>query len=183
MRLFLLLLLSIFLITNLLVNDEVCVCTSGQEREPTAQEYQKISQALFLFRLEPDIPAPSFRIKEGYCVNAWADYERNAVVVSKQLLNDHTVEELAGLLGHEFGHLVLFFKSVRGGEHWRTDIVGAELVGKELIIKQNRKQIHYLTLRKEGWLAYLLPLVRFNYTYAINDYDLRIKKVAELTPD
>ena len=154
----------------------------GQEVIPTVLQAEKINEALHLFKRTPRIkirPILSFYIKTTQCYNAWANMGKNSIIISQPVIENFTVEELAGILGHEFGHL----ESPYEVEHWRIDAIGIDLTSKKILIKELGRM--KLEIDNSFWnnrLIYIFPLAHENRYELYHDFESRIEKIKSL-PD
>lgn len=176
----------IYLIFNAGSHVSLYTCL-GFLSKPTKAEIHKIKQARNLFIVEPGVKEPGFFIQHSQCYNAWADPNKNLISISRPVINEFSVEELAGTLGHEYGHLIASSRSTPTGEqmreHWKIDIVGAELTGKKLALKANYRfaSIH-AELFKKTWTRFLLQLPYYRFREIKKKYEFRNEKLKEL-PD
>lgn len=176
-----------YLFLNLFIDNSLFFCRSI-EQKPTEMQMQKIKQARNLFSVNPNIPEPDFMIKTGQCFNAWADSEKNFIIISQRVADEFSAEEIGGILGHEFGHLIASLQLMPEGkqlkEHWKIDIIGAGLTSKELVIKGNNRMISSLDgiFKEKKLLIYMFTFSYFDYLYIVNDYNLRNNKIKE-SPD
>lgn len=73
----------------------------------TPERAQKVFDELWKYTGYP-FPKPSFRIAYTQEINAYADFSNNEVSVTLGMLQYvHSEDELAGVIGHEIGHILL----------------------------------------------------------------------------
>jgi len=107
------------------------------------------------------------------------------IIISQRIIDEFSTKDLAGILGHEFGHLILSSKQVpvrkQMQKHWEVDIIGAELTSKQTMIGANERQIYSYNqfFKEHKMLKFTLPLVYRDYIRIVTDYELRNNKVGE----
>lgn len=163
--------LALFSVMSLGAHSKVDSFTChGPDVRPTARQKAKIEKSLSLFSRQPKIVKPKFLIRKAgsMCHNAWADPLNNRVVLARPSVEDFSAEELTGLIAHEIAHL----ESPQETAHWKTDLRGAELTSKKIMILEFMKMRAISSSMKsmdtKNWDS---------YEWQISDYNFRIDKV------
>ena len=143
----------------------------------------KIKVATDLFIKPINFPEPKYRIKITQCYNAWASYQDNTIVISEPVIKNFSTKELAGILGHELAHIQADKQKVSVADqidnHWKIDVMGAELTSKEVMIKKLNRMLEENDnlFKTNGFLMYYFPLSYLEHTLSRDDFMFRIKKV------
>lgn len=164
----------VYFILNLIFLNHINNCR-GKEVLPDSSQLQKIQAATNLFSRKPRLNSePKYRVKLCKCYNGWADTRKNLIVISEPSINNYSVKELAALIGHEIGHL-----EFPKGSQIDADKIGAELIGREIMIKQMERTIHDgdKVFEANRTLMILFPIPYLNYRLAVRDMKARVGKL------
>ena len=177
-----LIVISAYLVLNGIASSYIFDC-KGKNLVPNNQQIEKIELARKLFRREPRIHKPSelrYLIRITSCYNAWADKANNIIIISEPVISNFSTEELAGILGHEFGH----FESWDEKEQSEIDAIGASVTSKSTMLKQlNKMIVSFNDIPGNNKIAMrTLILPNLIYWLTIQDFNLRINKIKSL-PD
>lgn len=139
---------------------------------------QKIKDARSLFTKNLNIPEPKYYIQNTNCYNAVANFRSNEITISKRLMDDFSTEDLAGILGHEFAHLVSKGEKV---EHWQADVKGAEFTSKKIQLNVNTKMISVLndTYQENRLLFNIALALKLTYMASVTGLESRTDKIVK----
>ncbi|OGN04721.1 MAG: hypothetical protein A2659_01185 [Candidatus Yanofskybacteria bacterium RIFCSPHIGHO2_01_FULL_44_24] len=146
----------------------------GPDLEPIGVSDAKIRAARKLFTRTPLIGEPIYFVKKTHCYNGWAGSSdaSSVVVISQAVMDEFSIEELAGLIGHEIAHLE---NPLSNREHWEVDLRGAELTTKELMIKKLEKMAAVYTDIYDKNMIFGLPALRARLI--VRDFRERLEKI------
>ena len=176
----------LFVFINFLAANHLYSCGGFADFSHVPTEFQlaKIQEARKLFTKQPETEEPDFFIRTGPCYNAWADAKKHQIIISQQIMANFSVEELAGVLGHEYAHLIIYEQKILSNEdalkqHWKVDLWGAKLTSKEVMLKTNKKQIavHTSFFDDDSWYRYFLPIPYRASKIIIKDFEDRNYKL------
>ncbi len=171
-------LLFLYCVSNTFVYSYIYSC-SGSKIVASGVYAEKIKMARGLFTKSINFPEPKYYIKITQCYDAWADYRSTyKVILSESVARNFSIEELAGILGHELAHIQAHLRKEHP-EHWQIDAVGAELTSKKAEISQLERMLKEYNniFEKNKLLIYAFPLSYLSYTLIRNDFLFRIKRV------
>ncbi|MDO8495872.1 MAG: M48 family metalloprotease [bacterium] len=169
-----------YLVLNILVTGYIFNC-SGSLISPTELQITRIKAAKRIFKREPRVKEePEYFVKITSCYNAWSIKRENRIIISEAVIRDYSIEELASIIGHEFGHL----ESWQERRHWKIDAIAVELAGKSAALKQTNKLISGANnmFNNHQVLAYIFPFACLNYYSMIGNLRSRLQKI-ESIPD
>lgn len=170
----------IYLLLNIWVTGHIFNC-SGNLISPTESQIIRIKAARRIFKREPKVKEePEYFVKTTSCYNAWSIKRENRIILSEAVIRDYSTEELASIIGHEFGHL----ESWQEEKHWKIDAIAVEFAGKSAA----RKRLSRLTLGETNMfsnhrvLTYIFPLAYLYHYLLMDDLRSRTEKI-ESIPD
>lgn len=151
----------------------------GGEYAISGLNMNKLRLAKNLFSRQPIIQnEPAFFIKMTDCYNAWADTKNNKIIFSEPLFINASVEDLAGIMAHEFAHL----EAPASGQESKTDVRGAELVGKKIMFQSlswlKDREVEYYS--RYSLVLYIFPSLYYSYSLMINELSDRIEIIKSL---
>ena len=164
---------------NLVMAGSIFNC-SGNVVSPTVLQTAKIKAARYTFKRDPKVSKePNYFIKTTPCYDAAAFKGKNTIIFSEAVVRDFSIEELAAMMGHEFGHL----ESRQKMEHWEIDAIGVELAGRSAMLGALNKSVFKIRnmFDDNQILIYVFPFSYLSYHLAINQFKSRIEKIENLS--
>ncbi len=177
----LLILSTVYVAANIVVGLAIYNC-EGLVIPANDDHFQKIKLARSFFTKSPGILEPEYYIIITPCYNAWAVIKRNEtklIIISEPAINNFSPEELAGMLGHEFAHLIRWPENI---PHWQIDVEGAKLTSKNILLKELDRMTEELDIlyEKNKTLMFVFPIVLNHHWRLIGDLAERRYRVNEL---
>lgn len=162
----------------MLVNYRIYNC-NGSKIIASGVYAEKIKMARKLFTKPINFPEPEYYIKLTQCHNAWANIDKSIVIIAEPIVKDYSPKELAGILGHELAHIQEHLQKGKPSEHWKIDVMGADLTNKDIITtKINRilKECENI-FENNKLLMYVFPLSYLEHALTRYDFLFRLEMV------